>query len=99
MTGDAQRLQVVEIVRVVHEPKLCAALVCIGLASLGSRHPLGAGALMLVPVTFPLGLGMAALSDVSSSWWIALVLAWFVAARSSKPAAGIERKAVDGDAP
>lgn len=58
---------------------IVVAAICAGLAVLGSRHPLAAGAVLLVPVTFPLGLALAGLSDVSG-WAAISALLWFAAA-------------------
>jgi hypothetical protein len=55
------------------------AAIYAGLAVLGWRHPLAGGALLLVPVTFPLGLAMAGLSDVSG-WALISALLWFAVA-------------------
>jgi hypothetical protein len=55
------------------------AAICVGLAVLGSRHPLATGALLLIPGTFPFGLALAAVSDASG--WAALsALLWFAVA-------------------
>ena len=55
---------------------LVIAAVCAGLAFLGPPHPVVVGALLLVPGTFPLGLGSAALSD-ASGWTAVSALLWF----------------------
>jgi hypothetical protein len=58
---------------------IVVAATCVGLAVLGLRHPLAAGALLLIPGTFPIGLAFAALSDASG--WAALsALLWFAVA-------------------
>jgi hypothetical protein len=57
---------------------IVVAAICAGLAALGSRHPLAAGTVLLVPGTFPLGLAMAGLSDVSG-WAAISALLWFAA--------------------
>jgi hypothetical protein len=55
------------------------AAICAGLAVLGLHHPLATGALLLIPWTFPFGLGLAALRD-SSGWTLLSALLWFAVA-------------------
>jgi hypothetical protein len=55
------------------------AAICAGLAVLGLHHPLAAGALLLIPWTFPFGLGLAGLSD-ASGWTLLSALLWFAVA-------------------
>lgn len=57
---------------------LVAALAwCGGFAWLGLRHPIAAGALLVIPCAFPFGLVMAGLTGASSAGGVVLVLAWF----------------------
>jgi hypothetical protein len=58
---------------------IVVAAICVGLAVLGLRHSLAAGALLLIPVTFPIGLASAALSD-ASGWAALAALLWFAVA-------------------
>jgi hypothetical protein len=58
---------------------IVVAAICVGVAVLGPRHPLATGALLLIPVTFPIGLFTALVGD-ASGWWALSALLWLAVA-------------------